>query len=216
MYKRNQVEAAIGALVEGSRDGPSEELRIKIKRLLDADRTFDLDKVVARRSKGRYAFYGAEPPGRGVEVWFSAYEAFAVLMGLQLMQHGWSQTFAVTVLRDVRSDLEEEHSKILRLDPKRLFDQQAIARKARAGDPAFDTSDPKLLVIIMQHGIEQSKQNRPFKTSVQMDMDSAMKWIADETKGIGGGSAIFEITVAIFQLHEQLSRTVPKPRGRSA
>lgn len=211
MFKRNQVDAAIGAVVErGSRKAPSEELRTSIKRLLNTDRSYDGDEP----SGSGYAFYGDEPPGRGADVWYSPYEAFALLMGLQLMQHGWSQTFAVAVLRDVRSELEEAYKKIVQLDPERLFDQKAIAERARAGDPAFETVDPRFLVIIMQHGVERSRQNRPFKVSVQNNFTAAMRWVADETKGIGGGSTLFEITVPIFQLNEKLKRTAPRPRGR--
>lgn len=215
MFKRNQVDAAIGAALEGHPDGASEELRTKMKRLLDTDRTLDVDHIALVRSHQHYAFYGAEPPGRGTEVWFSAYESFALLMGLQLMQHGWSQTFAVTLLRDARSVLEKVHAKILQLDPDRLFDQQAISRTRRAGDPAFETTDPHFLVIVMQHGVERRNQNRPFKTSVQENMSAAMRWIAHETRGIGGGAATFEITLPALQLQKQLSRTAPKPRGRS-
>ena len=215
MFKRNQVEAAIGTILEGSRDGASEDLRTKIKRLLDTDRIQGADEVVSKRSKRSYAFYSAEPSGRGVEVWFSAYEAFALLTGLQLMQHGWSQTFAVTVLRDVRSDLEKAHTEILRLDPEGLFDQQALLKAQRAGDPAFETTDPRFLVIISQHGVERQNQNSPFKLSVQHDFNSAMRWIADGTRGVGGGSTTFEITFPAFQLQKQLGHTSPKPRGRS-
>jgi hypothetical protein len=215
MYKRNQLETAIGALMEGSSGAASDELRTKLKRLLETDRAFG-DEPRSARVKHDYAFFGGAPPGRGVEVWFSAYEAFALLMGLQLMQHGWSQTFAVALLRDARSDLEKAHGAILQLDQDKLFDKEAIRKMARAGDPAFDTTAPQLLVIIMQHGVELGKQNRPFKTSVQADTGSAMKWVATETKGVGVGAAIFELTVSAFRLQAELERSAPKPRGRAS
>jgi predicted DNA-binding transcriptional regulator YafY len=53
-----------------------------------------------------------------VEVWFSEYEAFALLNGLRLMAHGWPQGVAVTLMRRVRSELEKQHARILNQDLK--------------------------------------------------------------------------------------------------
>jgi hypothetical protein len=87
-YKRNQVEEAISHLLEPKSLQPTHGLRTKVKRLLEADRAL---QASGGAHGGEFAFFSAEPPGRGVEIWFSSYEAFALLTGLRLMGHGWPQ-----------------------------------------------------------------------------------------------------------------------------
>lgn len=211
MYKRNQVEEGIAATLGEGTSGPSDELKTKLKRLLDSDRT---EMHYETATSPNYAFYSGAPPGRGVEVWFSSFEAFALLMGLQLMQHGWSQTQAVAILRDVRPELERLHERVLKLDPKRLFDPERIRRGLVSGAAFHESAYPKFMVILFH--AKGDRRNRHFKTSVQEDLNSAMRWIADGTRGIGGGAATFEITVPAHQLHANLDNTFPKSRGRSA
>src|SRR5437879_5179055 len=139
-FKRNQVEAAISAVLEPRSAEPSAELRIRLKRLLETDRALGRNLRSSDPEKSNYAFYSADPPGSGVEIWFSRYEAFALLNGLQLMQHGWPQSFPVSVLRRVRVELEREHNRILTMDKKSLFDQNTIRRNARPGDAAFNVT----------------------------------------------------------------------------
>ena len=90
-FKRNQVEAAISRVVEPGSAKPSSELRTRMKRLRETDRALGRieNKRSADRARGYFAFYSEDAPGRGVEIWFSGYEAFALLTGLRLMQHGW-------------------------------------------------------------------------------------------------------------------------------
>jgi hypothetical protein len=81
---------------------PSSELRIWPKRLLDADRALDRNKRSTDPGRANFAFYSCDMPGRGVENAFSEYEAFALLTGIRLMRHGWTQGFVVSVLRRVQ------------------------------------------------------------------------------------------------------------------
>src|SRR5271163_1365368 len=141
-YKRNQVEEAIARLLEPKSPKPTQGVRTRVKRLLEADR------ALRASDGGAFAFFSTQPPGRGVEIWFSSYEAFALLTGLRLMAHGWPQGQAVSVMRSVRPALEEEHRRTLRQDPNWLFDQEAIWRNAKPGDHAFDNQDPVLLTIV--------------------------------------------------------------------
>src|SRR5918993_1752239 len=127
-YKRNQVEEAIAnALVQAEVEAGS-DLRIRLKRLLETDRT--LSRKALSASDQPFAFYTDEEPGRGVEVWFSPYEAFALLMGVLLMQHRWPQGTAVRILRQARPNLEPEHARILAQDPKELFEEDTVRRRA--------------------------------------------------------------------------------------
>jgi hypothetical protein len=123
------------------------ELRTRLKRLLETDRSFGRIPRSVDPERANFAFYSADAPGSGVEVLFSQYEAFALLNGLRLMRHAWPQGFAVSLLRRMRPELEKVHARILRQDPKELFDADTIRRKPR-DDMQFNISEPVLLTIV--------------------------------------------------------------------
>ena len=212
MYKRNQIEQAIAAVLEPKLHEPSADLRTRIKRLLDTDRTFGRKPNSTDPKLTRYAFYSSEPPGSGVEIWFSEYEAFAVLNGLRLMGHGWPQSFAVSVLRSVRPALEKHHSRILKLDPTLLFDQEAIRRDAREGDMAFDNTDPVLLTIVSRTGDALGAQNEPVDCAICQGPHEAMKWAWETSKG-GDPFTMYELATVAHTLARQLTATEPRRRG---
>jgi hypothetical protein len=84
--KRNQVEEAISRVLDPGSTKPSPQLRTRLKRLLDTDRALGRSKRASDPERATFAFYSGQAPGRGVEIWFSEYEAFALLTGLRLMQ----------------------------------------------------------------------------------------------------------------------------------
>ena len=86
-----------------------------------------------------------------------AYEAFAVLVGLLLMQHRWPQGTAVRLMREARPTLEPEHARILGQDPKELFDPVQIEKQAAPGMMAVDTTDPVFLAIVTAGRSEAAK-----------------------------------------------------------
>jgi hypothetical protein len=55
-------------------------------------------------------------------------------------------------MRRVRSELENQHARIFKQDPKWLFNQEEIGRNAKEGDLAFDNRDPVLLTIVSKTG----------------------------------------------------------------
>ena len=87
-YKRNQVEEAIFRTL-GARDARIDELTFRLKRLLVTDRRLGRDANPDEEWKRHYAFYSQEPPGSGIEVMFSGYEAFALLAAIMLLEHGF-------------------------------------------------------------------------------------------------------------------------------
>jgi hypothetical protein len=207
-YKRNQVEEAISGLLYPREKEPSAELRNRIKRLLDTDRA----AARALRSKdleqSNYAFYSAVAPGRGVDVWFSEYEAFALLTGLNLLGHGWTQQRVVSIMRRIRPELGKEHAYILTLDPETLFDEAEIRRNVRSGSMAFDVTKPVLLMIISK------SDGEPHALSVFREVTDAMKFLWEATGG-GGAGTIFECTSLAHRLALKLAETTPTPRGRT-
>jgi hypothetical protein len=212
-YKRNQIEEAISAVLE-SRE-PSSELRIRIKRLLETDRAFGRDRRSSVVERTRFAFFSAEPPGTGFEVWFSAYEGFALATALRLMTHGWSQTFAVSILRRVRPELEKQHDRVLKLDKKTLFDKEAIRRDAKEGDFAFDNGDPVLLTIVSKPGAKPDDESESHECAICRGPQKAMTFARDAGKGIGAWT-MFELTTMAHRFSEALERTEPRHRGRSS
>jgi hypothetical protein len=134
-YKRNQIEEAIARVFAPNREKPP-ELRTRIKRLLELDRSIGRKLRSKNAEEANFGFFSEKAPGTGAVVSFSEYEAFALLNGLRIMEHGWPQSFAVSIMRRVRLDLEREHARILRQCPDKLFNQQAILAGARPGDIA--------------------------------------------------------------------------------
>jgi hypothetical protein len=209
-YKRNQVEEAISHLLEPKSLQPTQGLRTKVKRLLEADRALQSSEAA---NGGDFAFFSAEPPGRGVEIWFSSYEAFALLTGLRLMGHGWPQGQAVSVMRTVRSSLEEEHGRILLQDPNWLFDQEAIRKNARAGDHAFDNQDPVLLTIV-SGAVDRSGQRGTSPICKICRGPAAAHAFFQEVSGMSGALTMFELTTLAHRLAWELAKTEPRARGR--
>jgi hypothetical protein len=213
MYKRNQIELAISKLLEPKAGKPSSGLRTRIKRLLETDRALGRSVRSSDVEKANFAFFRDQPPGSGFEVWFSEYEVFALVLGLQLMQHSWTQRFAVSVLRRVRPGLEKEHKRILNMDPQKLFDAKAIEAARRPGSLAYETDRPAFLVIVSQHGLA-NQEDDPYACSVHPDLGTASEWVGKVTKGVGGGASMFELTVIAHRLAQALQRTTPESRGR--
>jgi hypothetical protein len=117
-YKRNQIEEAIARIFAPNCAKPPSELRTRIKRLLDLDRSIGRKLRSKDAEKANFAFFSEEAPGTGADILFSEYEAFALLNGLRIMEHGWPQAFAVSIMRRIRLDLEREHARILRQRPE--------------------------------------------------------------------------------------------------
>src|SRR6266496_3095521 len=146
-YKRNQIEEAIARISVSNYQKPPSELRTRIKRLLELDRSMGRKLRSKDPEQANFAFFSEDAPGTGVDISFSEYDAFSLLNALRIMGHGWPQGFAVALMRRVRPVLEREHARILGLDQTKLFDQQAIHAGARAGDIYVDNTDPVFLVI---------------------------------------------------------------------
>jgi hypothetical protein len=210
-YKRNQVEEAISHLLEPNSSQPTQGLRTKLKRLLETDRALPNS---GGANGARFAFFSAEPPGSGVEIWFSPYEAFALLNGLRLMEHGWPQGLAVSVMRRVRSALEEQHTRILLQDPNWLFDQKAIRNNAREGDHAFDNRDPVLLTIVSGSADSSAQQGAPPECKICHGPAAAHTFFWELGKG-RGAFTMFELTTLAHRLAWELAKTEPRSRGRS-
>jgi hypothetical protein len=210
LYKRNQIEEAISRVFGEQSAQPSSALRTRIKRLLDTDRGLGRNARANDPMLSHYAFYSRESPGSGADVLFSNYEAFALMLGLQMLNHNWPQSFAVEALRSYRSDLEARHRKILKLNRETLFDQTQTISKAEPGAPAYNTTCPAFLLIWSDN--KHAKDAVPPSAAVFDDEASAISF----TRGKAGRSTTWlELTVPAHLLLHELSQTLPRQRGRS-
>jgi hypothetical protein len=208
-YKRNQIEAAVIATLQGDADAEGPDLRVRIKRLLDADRSLVPEDA---SQKGRYAFFSGESPGSGVEVWFSAYEAFALLLGLRILAHGWPQGTAVRILRVVRTELEQAYCRIIAQDPAVLFAPEAARRQAKPGVRFAGSAAPVFLAITSADG--QQNSSRDLKGfAVCEGQEELMKFIL-HVMPVGLATTSLELTGSAHRLGHQLAQTQPRRRGR--
>ncbi|MFL6545427.1 MAG: hypothetical protein ACJ8LM_09655 [Candidatus Udaeobacter sp.] len=158
------------------------------------------------------AFYSSDSPGRGVEVWFSNYEAFALMTGLRLLQHRWPQSFPVAVLRRLRPQLEREHARILKQDPKILFDQKQIRENARPGDLYVDKTDPVFQTIASGQDYPGEGPTGALPCAVCRGMEQVFKFVKQQN---ARSHSLNELVTPAHALLSQLSKVQPRKRGRS-
>jgi hypothetical protein len=210
-YKRNQIEEAIGRIFDPSSQKPPSELRTRIKRLLELDRSIGRKVRSRDPEEANFAFFSEEAPGTGADILFSEYEAFALLNGLRIMNHGWPQSSAVSIMRRVRADLEREHRRILRQDPEKLFDGKTIRVRAHPGDIAVDNTDPVFLTLASKEELS------PDVSVLFSDVCRGSDKVWQFTRGVGASSVTtFEVATLAHTLHSDLMKTAPRRRGRGS
>jgi hypothetical protein len=211
MFKRNQVEEAIACVLEPGSAKPSPEMRTRLKRLLETDRALGRSKRSSDPERANFAFSGMDAPGRGLENWFTGYEAFALMTGLRLMRDGWPQGLVVAVLRRVKPDLERYHGRVLEQDPAGVFDDDKIRQQARPGDLAVSNADPVFLVI-NSGARERDGATKP--AAICRGQAELMRFI--KTWGPGQTWTVTELGTSIRALSLALAKTVPRKRGRGS
>ena len=207
-YKRSQLENAIARILEPGAKAPSVRLRTRIKRLLELDRKLGRKPRSKDVGESNFAFFSGESPGSGADISFSEYEAFALLIGLSIMQHSWPQGFALSVMRRIRPELAREHALILRQDPGKLFDWEAIRKNARPGDLAVDNTDPVFLTVIS--GANASVKEGAPVCAVCRGM-AAVNEFRQEMDA--SSFTMWEIATIAHRFSEQLLKTEPRRRG---
>jgi hypothetical protein len=209
-YKRGQIVDAILRVCKAASVPSSPEMLSQLKRLLDTDRRLGQTGHSANREYANFAFYSADRPGRGIEVQFSAYEAFALLIGLRLMQHSWRQGHVVAVLRRLRPELEKLHADILGQDPAVPFDQRAVRQQAKPGVLAVTNTNPVFLAI-------SGARKGPSGTNpvaICRGQDRLMEFI--RAQELGQTSTVCELVSSAHALACTLAETRPSKRGRGS
>jgi hypothetical protein len=211
-YKRNQIEEAIARIFDPNCNNPPSELRTRIKRLLELDRSFGRKRGSKDAEEANFGFFTEEAPGTGADISFSEYEAFALLNGLRIMAHGWPQGFAVSIMRRVRRDLAREHARILRQAPDELFDQQAILANASPGAIAVDNTDPVFLTLASKAQRAPDEEQKSPLSAVCRGLDK----VGEFSRDVGASSVtMFEVATLAHRLRQELTKTEPRRRGRA-
>ncbi len=208
VYKRNQVEDAIALAMGIQSKQAVSELRTRVKRLLDADRRLGRNVRSSDPEQSNYAFYSEDLPGKGFEVSFSEYEAFALLAALRMLNHNWPQGFAVSTLRRVRPELEQRHRKILHHDPNALF---SFEQDTSPGRVLQTNANPQFLLIVSDDDNRSDSENsyaRLFSDEV-----SAFRF---QRERLGRSCTWLELVTPAFVLHKRLREVEPRKRGRSS
>jgi hypothetical protein len=211
-FKRNQIEDAILRTLDAT-DARAIELKLRMKRLLVTDRRLGRGKRIPENPRRHYAFYSHEAPGSGVEVMFSAYEAFALLTGLLMLEHRIPQATVVSILRQLRSDLERAHRDTLRKDPQRLFDPLAVQAMTKPGMIEVNNAEPIFLVFVKLSG---STAKRVDELITVCDGHGEMNSFIKKHSVAGLGTTFFELVSLMHQLSTNLVKTRPVKRGRSS
>ena len=126
------------------------------------------------------------------------------------MEHGWPQASAVSIMRQVRLDLEKEYGRILSQSAEELFDSQRMLQRAHRGDIAADNTDPVYLAVV-SGTLRNDKASAAPVPAVCRGWASVNKF----SRSLGATSVtMFEVATLAHELHQELIRTKPRHRGR--
>jgi hypothetical protein len=145
---------------------------------------------------------------------FSGYEAFALLVGIMLLEHGFPQATAVSILRQVRGDLESAHAQRLEMDAQALFDPRAVRAAAKPGMIATNNVAPVFLAFVRLSGSEVDGKVRE-AIAVCQGHDELVAFIAEQSVP-GLGATFFELTGLMHKFAADLKQTRPTKRGRAS
>jgi hypothetical protein len=154
MFTRGQIEWAIAQAIgrtQGLSDEPRQDLKMKVKRLLDLDRKRGIDAAKAWPEFRRFAFLEGGLPGKGFAISYTRFDAFALLLGLHLLDANVPQMAVIRLLRRIRPELQREYERILRLSPQALAGTTAnLEQKIKAGQIVKDSG--KMVFVVLPSG----------------------------------------------------------------
>jgi hypothetical protein len=179
-YRRGQVEWALWQLSTLDRpasEEPTPVFRNRIKRLLEIDRTGASE--ASRKGKGQLAFSEDRPEGTGFDVAFTAYDAFILALGLDLLRMGFVQSEVVMLMNFLRPRLGNTFGRILRHPPDP--ERRSARAKRRPVKPEQDRR-----VFLLLERVEASEEFPALH----------------QKKGRGGDSPIYREPVICHGLQE--------------
>jgi len=211
-FKFNQAQEAILQTLASAKDGAA-ETKLRIKRLLMTDRRPGRQQKQDPAAR-RLAFHTRPPSGSGVEVLYSLYEVFALLVGLNLLAHGMPQATVVGAMRQLRGDLQAAHDEIMNKDAKLLFDQETVRRRARPGMLAVDNTAP-VFVAMVNVRLRDKKAKVHASVAVCRGHERLAEFLKEYAPP-GSFATISEWTTIAHKLAANLAHTRPSKRGPSS
>ena len=206
-YKRSQIEDAICRSTVSTGAARSKIL-VRIKRLLDIDRVLKRSRNPKGKQSGQYAFFSAEPPGRGQEVSFQEYEAFALNLALQFLDQGLPQHDVVEILRSMRPALELEHQSILAKPLAHFMDTKKAVREP---SETIFSEDPVFVAIGKSSNPKSPRSSNGFTAEILHGGDG---WWNHLWSARGRSVTTAEITLTAHVLNSQLVAAKPRKKGR--
>jgi hypothetical protein len=192
-YKFSQVVFAIcrtsaGELAERS-------VHFRLKRLLALDRS-------ELRRKLRFAFFDKKPQGKGVDILFSAYEAFALFLANSMLEARFPQLTVLRLLRQARSQLSEAYERCLEL-PERF--------EATTEDDPWISGYPMLVVVGARNPSFGLRDVSPFAVCMT---DIKRREFTKEYDKPGVGFSFFPLARPANLLTKYLTEAPVQRRGR--
>jgi len=208
-YKRGQVEGALWGFYWLGRTSPAGVpptptiFRTRIKRLLDVDRAGELPYAQIETSCASYAFSEEKPGRQGVDVGFTAFDSFCLLIGLELLDAGFKQLEVVFLMRHLREFLREQFEAIEALGVLPYLDFWSVKRA------------PGLPVV--RRGNSEVADHRVYALIQKLEIKEVFPLLAQPKKRVKGGkskpSAPLILKPKFFRgivaLQEELDKAMP-------
>lgn len=219
MFTRGQIEWAVAQMTNrtsGLGEEPRVELKMKIKRLLDIDRKRGIDATTPFADLNQFAFMEGTLPGKGIAISYTDYDAFAVYLGLRLLDANVPQMAVIRLLRRIRPMLKREHDKILRQSVQGLAGARTnLEAKIKTGFLVKDPSRMIFLVLSSGAGADTLYQRGDEKTpaNIVRTTDDLVTLVA-KLALVSPPVLVFELINSAHQLAWWLDHAPTIRRGR--
>jgi hypothetical protein len=219
MFTRGQLEWAIAQAIgrsEGLGNRPRGDLKMKLKRLLDIDRKHGIDAAKPGPEFRRFAFLEGGLPGKGFAISYTGYDAFALLLGLQLLEANVPQLAVIRLLRSIRPNLQHEHKQVLLHLPRLLAGGNIkLENKINAGQMVKDPAKMVFVVISSGAGADilsvAGQDDSP--ANIVRSPEKLVSMVAHLTR-VSPPVLVFELVNSALQLAYWLNRAPSIRRGR--
>lgn len=202
-FQRGQVDHALWALFSPDRSAPPPTFLGRIRKLLDIDRAKIVLAGTNVADPAPHAFHDVGLPGQGIEMQFSAFDAFCLAIGLDLLELGFKQAEIVFLLRHIRDDLAITFGEILLNPPagrmRQEFDNRvymAVGKVEIVERTGSARAQPYILKPQFARGLE------------------AISEIVDRLGPSERKVILLEIGNTVVYLCNHLSQALAPPKGR--
>jgi hypothetical protein len=189
---------------------------MKLKRLLDIDRKQGVDAAKPWPEFRRFAFLEGGLPGKGFAIAYTDYDAFALLLGLQVLEANVPQLAVIRLLRSIRPNLQHEHKRILFHLPRALASRNInLENKIKAGQMVKHPAKMVFVVISSGAGADilsfAGQDDSP--ANIVRSPEQLVRMVAHLTR-VSPPVLVFELVNSALQLAYWLNRAPSIRRGR--